>query len=244
MDEQNLGRELEADGRAAVRFSAVLAWLQSEAVRHKDTGRFLEEFADRLLQAGVALFRVTIGIHIIHPQIDASRTLWQKGKPVSERRWKMDRRVVQNSPMATIYGGRIFRVRLDGPPQPREFPILAELRAEGVTEYLGLPLPFSDGSWKAITFSTCAPGGFSDEQFAMLRSLEPNLARILEIQTLHRTTLTLLNTYVGPIAGGRVLDGAIKRGMCEAIRAVIWFCDLRDFTDSPRNCQRSNWSTC
>ena len=57
---------------------------------------------------------------------------------------------------------------LDGPPQPREFPILAELRAEGVTEYLGLPLPFSDGSWKAITFSTCAPGGFSDEQFAML----------------------------------------------------------------------------
>jgi class 3 adenylate cyclase len=55
----------------------------------------------------------------------------------------------------------------------------------------------------------------------MLRSLEPNLARILEIQTLHRTTLTLLNTYVGPIAGGRVLDGAIKRGMCEAIRAVI-----------------------
>jgi adenylate cyclase len=231
MDDQNLGRELEADGRTAVRFSAVLAWLQSEAVRHKDTGRFLEEFADRLLQAGVALFRVTIGIHIIHPQIDASRTLWQKGKPVTERRWKMDRRVVQNSPMATIYGGRIFRVRLDGPPQPREFPILAELRAEGVTEYLGLPLPFSDGSWKAITFSTCAPGGFSDEQFAMLRSLEPNLARILEIQTLHRTTLTLLNTYVGPIAGGRVLDGAIKRGMCEAIRAVIWFCDLRDFTE-------------
>jgi hypothetical protein len=108
MDDQNLGQELEADGRTAVRFSAVLAWLQCEAVRHKDTGRFLEEFADLLLQAGVALFRVTIGIHIIHPQIDASRTLWQKGKPVTERRWKMDRQVVQNSPMATIYGGRIF----------------------------------------------------------------------------------------------------------------------------------------
>ena len=130
VDDQNLGQELEADGRTAVRFSSVLAWLQSEAVRHKDTGRFLEEFADLVLQAGVALFRVTIGIHIIHPQIDASRTLWQKGKPVTERRWKMDRQVVQNSPMATIYGGRIFRVRLDGPPQPREFPILAELRAE------------------------------------------------------------------------------------------------------------------
>jgi hypothetical protein len=140
-------------------------------------------------------------------------------------------RSCRTAPWRPFTAAASFRVRLDGPPQPREFPILAELRAEGVTEYLGLPLPFSDGSWKAITFSTCAPGGFSDEQFAMLRSLEPNLARILEIQTLHRTTLTLLNTYVGPIAGGRVLDGAIKRGMCEAIRAVIWFCDLRDFTE-------------
>jgi adenylate cyclase len=54
---------------------------------------------------------------------------------------------------------------------------------------------------------------------------------ILEIQTLHRTTLTLLDTYVGPIAGRRVLDGAIKRGMCDSIQAVIWFCDLRGFTE-------------
>ena len=230
MGDQHLTLPPEPDGRTAARFSAVLEWLQSEAIQYKDTGRFLEKFADLLLQAEVDLFRMTTGVHIIHPQIDASSSLWQKGKPVTERRWKMDRQILQNSPMAVVYGGRVFRARLDGPPQAGEFPILTELRAEGVTDYLGLPLPFSDGSWKAMTFSTCAAGGFSDEQFAVLRSLEPSLARILEIQTLHRTTLTLLNTYVGPIAGGRVLDGAIKRGMCDAIRAVIWFCDLRDFT--------------
>ena len=229
MSDQNLSRE--PDGRAVVRFSAVLAWLQSEAIQYKDTGKFLEKFADLLLQAEVDLCRMTTGIHIIHPQIDASSALWQKGKPVTERRWKMDRQVLQNSPMATVYSGRVFRARLDSPLQASEFPILTELRAEGVTDYLGLPLPFSDGSWKAMTFSTCAPRGFSDEQIAMLCSLGPSLARILEIQTLHRTTLTLLNTYIGPIAGGRVLDGAIKRGMCDSIRAVIWFCDLRDFTD-------------
>jgi adenylate cyclase len=109
--------------------------------------------------------------------------------------------------------------------------MLTELRAEGVTEYLGLPLPLSDGSWKGITYCTSRDGGLPEEQVVMLRSLEPTLAMILEIQTLHRTTLTLLDTYVGPIAGARVLDGAIKRGMCEAICAVIWFCDLRDFTE-------------
>src|SRR5918999_1485695 len=116
MNDQNLGRELEPD--AAVRFSAVLTWLQADAIRYKDTGRFLEQFADLLLQAGMDLFRMTTGIHIIHPQIDASSALWQKGKPVTERRWKMDRQVLQNSPIATIYAGRVFRVRLDGPPQP------------------------------------------------------------------------------------------------------------------------------
>jgi adenylate cyclase len=219
------------DGPTAVRSPAALAWLQSEGTRYKDTGRFIEAFAGVLLDAGVDLFRITTGIHIIHPQIDASSALWQKGQPVTERRWRMDRQVLQNSPMVTVYSGQVFRARLDGPPQRGEFPILTELRAEGVTEYLGLPLPFSDGSWKAMTFCTCRAGGFPEEQVEMLRSLEPTLAMIFEIQTLHRTTLTLLDTYVGTIAGSRVLDGAIKRGMCETIRAVIWFCDLRGFTE-------------
>jgi hypothetical protein len=31
-------------------------------------------------------------------------------------------------------------------------------------------------------------------------------------------------------SGGRVLEGQIKRGMGETIRAAIWLCDLRGFT--------------
>ena len=41
---------------------------------------------------------------------------------------------------------------------------------------------------------------------------------------------TLLDTYIGAQSGGRVLDGQIRRGMGETIRAVIWLCDLRGFT--------------
>jgi len=54
---------------------------------------------------------------------------------------------------------------------------------------------------------------------------------ILEIRALQHTTLTLLDTYVGRSAGRRVLDGVIKRGMSETIRAVVWACDLRGFTE-------------
>ena len=59
----------------------------------------------------------------------------------------------------------------------------------------------------------------------------PAAAMILEIQTLGRTTRTLLDTYVGPAAGQRVVDGTIKRGMGETIHSVIWFCDLRGCTE-------------
>ena len=40
----------------------------------------------------------------------------------------------------------------------------------------------------------------------------------------------MLETYLGRDAGARVLTGQIERGTAEAIRAVIWFADLRGFT--------------
>jgi adenylate cyclase len=215
--------------------SRVLSWLQSDGVKLRDTAQFVERFAAELLAAGVDLYRLTTGVHIVHPQIDASSALWEQGKPVTERRWKMDRQMLQNSPMAIVYSGKRYRARLDGLPEPGEFPILTDLRAEGATEYIALPLPFSDGSWKAVSYATRRAGGFPEHQVALLQSLVPTLGMILEIQTLQRTTLTLLDTYVGPIAGRRVLDGAIKRGMCDAIEAVIWFCDLRGFTELSEN---------
>jgi adenylate cyclase len=221
--------------------SRVLSWLQSDGVKLRDTAQFVERFAAELLAAGVDLYRLTTGVHIVHPQIDASSALWEQGKPVTERRWKMDRQMLQNSPMAIVYSGKRYRARLDGLPEPGEFPILTDLRAEGATEYIALPLPFSDGSWKAVSYATRRAGGFPEHQVALLQSLVPTLGMILEIQTLQRTTLTLLDTYVGPIAGRRVLDGAIKRGMCDAIEAVIWFCDLRGFPSCPKTSPARSW---
>jgi adenylate cyclase len=41
---------------------------------------------------------------------------------------------------------------------------------------------------------------------------------------------TVLETYLGEDAGHRVLTGEIDRGSMDSIKAVIWLCDLRDFT--------------
>ena len=45
-----------------------------------------------------------------------------------------------------------------------------------------------------------------------------------------RKARNILDAYLGPNAGAKVLAGQIKRGDGEDIHAVIWFCDLRDST--------------
>ena len=62
------------------------------------------------------------------------------------------------------------RARFDDPASNR-FPIIDDLRAEGVTDYIALPLLFTDGSIHAISWTTKQPGGFTDEQLAALRRI-------------------------------------------------------------------------
>ena len=78
------------------------------------------------------------------------------------------------------------RARVDDPASKR-FPIVEDMRAEGVTDYIALPLPFIDGSVHASSWTTKQPGGFTDEQLAALRSIVPPLARVIEIISLRRT---------------------------------------------------------
>ena len=44
-------------------------------------------------------------------------------------------------------------------------------------------------------------------------------------------TPNIADTYIGPEAGGRILNGEIKRGSVHVIHAVILFADLRGFTN-------------
>ena len=111
-----------------------------------------------------------------------------------------------------------------------DFPILEELKAEGWTDYYMAPLLFSSGPVNAMGFSTARSGGFSEEHIAAIEAALPAFAVLMEMNHLRRTGQTLLQTYLGPRTGDKVLSGAIKRGDGEVIDAVLWYCDLRDFT--------------
>ena len=213
----------------------VIRWLMTEARRRTDPNEFLEAFAHQLRAAGVDVARITTGVPILHPQIFSFSGLWELGKGTSERLFRSGpdaTTTMLNSPIRIAYeGGGPVRCDLTLPPEPGEFAILGDLRHEGFTDYIVHAVPFADGSHKALSLATRRPGGFDAGEVALFAATIPAVAFNLEVQALRRTARTLLDTYVGQQSGGRVLEGQIQRGSGETIRAVIWLCDLRGFTN-------------
>jgi adenylate cyclase len=80
------------------------------------------------------------------------------------------------------------------------------------------------------SWGTKAPEGFNDSQIATLEHLVPHLVLAIKSVSLARMTRTLMETYLGRDASQRVLSGRIVRGLAERIDAVVWFSDLRGFT--------------
>ena len=143
--------------------------------------------------------------------------------PVSPEYWKTVRSKLRTT-------ANLVRCQLTATPGDGEFPILKDLRRDGITDYIVLPVPFSDGTNKAVSLATNRTDAFFDSAIALFAAMIFAFSFNLEVQALRRMARTLLDTYVGRQAGGRVLEGQIKRGMGETIRAAIWLCDLRRFT--------------
>jgi adenylate cyclase len=111
-----------------------------------------------------------------------------------------------------------------------DFPILADLRADGYTDYVIFPLVYAGSRPWAVSFCTRRPEGFTDLDLAIIGHVLPGFAGALEIMETRRTARQLLETYIGPKAGAQVLAGDILRGQGRTIDAVLWMSDLHDFT--------------
>ena len=212
----------------------ITRWLTSRARLIDDTEKLDESIIGHLREAGLPIVRYSVSVPSLHPQVDGFSTLWTKDKGFRFLEHVRDEEGLarlKDSPLyRAFFEGRGSRYCLTEPPKKDEYAILTELRAGGMTDYLVLALPFGDGSHKAMTFATDAPAGFDDAQAAILDGLTSALAATIETRYLRHQAGMLMDTYVGPVAGRKVLQGAIKRGSGETIRAVIWFCDIKGYT--------------
>jgi adenylate cyclase len=179
------------------------------------------------------LFRATLHMGTLHPQIRGVGVRWLRPLKVVE-----EYRILQGnegtdeflrSPIrATIERGTPFRRRLT--EVTPEYPLLSKLSDFGVTDYFALALNRSFRRFPVVTWATDRPTGFSDADIAALEELNPALAAIVEPRAVRRITENLLDTYLGPQAGRRVLAGQIQRAQGEQLRAVIMMADMRGFT--------------
>jgi adenylate cyclase len=213
---------------------AIADWLIDGARSAPLPQDVLSQLSERLVACGIPLWRVAVFVNTLHPQIVGRRFVWLPGADVeiSEGRFGLfDTPEFRENPVARVYATRTaIRRRLADPGCAMDFPILQELRADGVTDYLALPLFFTDGAVHLVTCTTRQPGGFTDAQIAGLEAIMIPLARVAEIRTWRRNASTLLDTYVGHDAGERILAGRIRRGDIEEIHAAIWLSDMRGFT--------------
>ena len=208
-------------------------WLIDGARSSIGSPQMVADMCERLVRAGLPLWRVGIFVRTLHPDVLGVNFVW---KPDAEVTYGtadfdvLDSPEFLSSPLAIVFGeGREVRHRIDD-PEGRRFPVLDDLRAEGVTDYIALPLHATDGTIHATSWTTRHVGGFGDEQLDGLRSLMPALARVVEIANHRRKASILLDTYVGSRAGERILGGQIRRGHAETMHAAIWLSDLRGFT--------------
>jgi adenylate cyclase len=212
----------------------LVQWITRSGPRYRSSPRFVEALAEKMNEEGLPIDRITTGINLLHPLVFSSSCLWTKEQGVGEKLYPNvadTMRLYQNSPLPRVWGaGETVRCRIGPTAEPGEYPILADLRADGYTDYVVLPLPFSDGTNKAIAFATRRPDGFLPADLESLEALLPTVALVMENETLLRTARTLMETYVGESTGSRVLEGSIMRGTQETIAAIVWLCDLRGFT--------------
>ena len=214
----------------------VIEWLILEGWRLNSIPDLLQAMSERLAEAGVPIWRTFVLVPQLHPLYVGASYRWVRGAEEVAQAFGehgiRQRSVFTDNPLKLVMADGYGAVRrhLDDRYRRGEFPLLDELQDQGGTDYVCIPIDFTNGDRTAVSFSSDHPDGFSPADLQQFNDLVPLLARLIERETLRNTAENLLNTYVGQDAGRRILRGHITRGAGMTIFAAIWYCDLRNFT--------------
>jgi adenylate cyclase len=221
-------------------------WLLRQAYKFTSPEELVAGMARLLVDDGVPLWRIGVGIWTLHPLLAGRSYTWMRDSDevvIGETpHGALREPAYMNSPVRYVsegLGG--VRQRLDGTETEFDFPVMAELKASGGTDYVAMPLPFSDGQIQTLTLASDDPSGFTIAHLGPVFECSPVIGRYLEVLTIRNNSRTLLHTYLGPRTGDQVLHGRIRRGDRQDIRAALIYCDLRDSTGWTERLSRDNY---
>jgi adenylate cyclase len=126
----------------------IIQWLMEGARSAPSPTAFLKEMCERLVAAGIPLWRAAAFVRTLHPDTYGRAFIWRQGGEVTVNAADLDIEETPEfirSPVALVQSSeRELRCRMDDPESHR-FPFFDDMRKEGVTDYIALPLIFTDG---------------------------------------------------------------------------------------------------
>ncbi len=228
----------------------LIPWLLQDGLRNRSTKEIIDGHCRRLVTLGVPLKRMVLGHFLLHPLYSDTDYIWDAMSGETVRSYHARDEIVseefRSSPFfhAQSNGIEFSRYRLrDGGCDP-EFPIFAQLRDSGVTDYcvsfqaVGQPAQMhlldSQGTGVSegvlTSFATGRTIGFSEIDIALIQATAPDLAVVVKADSARELSAVMLDTYLGAYSGKRVLEGRTQRGDHDLISSVVWLCDLRHST--------------
>lgn len=234
-----------------------IRWLTGHGAGLDSIPHLLDAFCRFLIAQGYAIYRCNLATDTVHPQMTGMRHVWfgEETDPgrinpavlVDRRQYRIHDALIdeaffnatsEDNPQ--YKASPFYQVKLHGELyeaiQPADaaqpYPIFEDLARNGCTAYYGLRLRSFAGMLQKIGLATTRPGGLESRQIEDLRWS-------LTLLTLHLNTLiefsiknTLARVYLGRDPGQRVSDGMIAVGNVISLEGVIWFSDLRGFTEA------------
>ena len=121
---------------------------------------FVERAMNRVLQAGIPLWRVYIGLQLVHPQLTAMGYMWRRGEKVQALARAYGIQFTPSyigSPLQEVREqGRAVRYRMLDVREDNHA-VLHEVKADGGTDYFAMPMHIRrDGPMPVVTFATDA----------------------------------------------------------------------------------------
>jgi adenylate cyclase len=223
---------------------SLAAWTTEAGLAGESEAALLGGFCRRAREAGLPVTRATVVIDTLHPIHEGRAFRWRVGDAEEASMLEYGRTnegeaavAWRRSPFFHLLGtgGHLLRRRLVA-GDPADFPALAELQGDGMTDYVALVTRFAAagtiGEMDCVysSWATDSPAGFGGTEVDALQRLVPTLALATKCASLARIAATIAEVYLGRDAGHRVLDGRIARGIADRISAVLWYSDLRGFT--------------
>ncbi len=249
MEDDSLEQPLEhTESGGSPLIADVAEWLADQALGDAQVEAIVRGCSERLLAAGLPLWRSLLAYPTLHPLFASISLIWKRGEVLDTvghshgDLFKSEE--FKRSPINYVIQRNLpfMRRRLQGERALIDFDFLQDMRDQGGTDYLLFMVPFVSGEHGVShmlhpapngvlgSWATDRDGGFTDQDIVDLKRIQRRLAVACKVQIKSQVAKNALTTYLGMDAGCKVLEGQIRRGDGEPIHAVLWYSDMRDST--------------